>query len=133
MPANKKPKKAHKKKRIAIPVLGVQLDESQKQSIELAARIQLDKLFRGVLDVAGWNTLAAHFNLAWATNNGKGFDGAMASLESIRARQRRTGKYGATGDEREIIMREFESATDQICSCSDVQIKIGIKYVMDHA
>lgn len=128
MATSKKPRKKYKPRPIARP-----LADWQRRDIESAARIHVNKLWNGTLDAQGWNTIAAHFNMASLASNGRLCNEGMAALESIRERQRRTGKYGATGDERASIMADFETGVQFIGGLSDVRLLKTIEEIYRRA
>ena len=125
MATSKKPRKAYKPKGIARP-----LTQDQSRDLDLAARVHVNKLWLGTLDEQGWNTLAALINVAAVIDNDGQFDGAVRILESIRARQIRTGKYGATGYERNTFMDLFNDAVDLVCRSSNKKLAESLQTVI---
>lgn len=92
------------------------------RDLELAARVHVNKLWHGELDAQGWNTLAAHLNMCHILARDDRFSAAMQALESIRQRHVKTGVYGATGDERRVIMEQFNRAVEYLGSRTDKQV-----------
>ena len=124
MATNKKPRKAYHPKGVARP-----LSVDQRRELELAARVHANKLWMGTLDEQGWNTLAAHINVCAIIADDNRFSPAVTVLESIRQRHDATGIYGANGDERKILMEQFNAAVEYLGGRSDLQLARAIKEV----
>ncbi len=122
MATSKKPRKAYRSK-------GVALTPGQKRDMELAVRIHIHKLWLGALDSPGWNTLAAHLNVCAIIANDGRYEPAMAALDAIRDRKSRTGVYGATGDERNLLMDQFNDAVEYLSGKTDMQVANAVQAV----
>jgi len=124
MATSKKPRKQYKPKGVARP-----LSNDQRLDLELAARVHVNKLWNGTLDEQGWNTLAAHINVCAIIAQDNRFQSAVDALESIRQRQIRTGSYGATGDERRVMMDQFNAAVEYLGGRTDKQVAEAVQTV----
>jgi len=124
MATSKKPRKAYRPKGVARP-----LSNDQRRDLELAARVHVNKLWNGTLDAQGWNTLAAHLNVCAVLSQDGRFQPAMDALESIRQRQIRTGVYGATGEERGVVMEQFNQAVGYLGGRTDRQVAKAVQTV----
>lgn len=125
MPANKKPRKPHKSKPCGLP-----LTRSQRTSLELATRMEIDSLYRGRLTETGWHTLAAHFSVL-SVSLGSRFEQAMHALQAIAERAKRTHKWGATGDERRHIIQAYNDSISNFLRLSDDTIRRALNKTMD--
>lgn len=122
MATSKKPRKAYRQK-------GVALMPGQKRDLELAVRIHIHKLWTGTLDSPGWNTLAAHINLCAIIAKDDRYQPAMDALDAIKARKIRTGVYGATGDERKLLIDQFNDAVEFLSGRTDMQVAHAVQAV----
>lgn len=116
MATSKKPRKAYRAKPVGIPLNG-----SQKLRLELASRTHIDALYRGELTDFGWHTVMAHFFLLEHAL-GRPITQAVDALQSMAARAKRTGKLGATGDERKAIIEAYNEYTPQMMRLHDATI-----------
>lgn len=120
MPTSKKPRKPHKPKPCGTP-----LNKTQRLQLELATRTQIDALYHGRLTEKGWHTLAAHFNVLTMAFGSK-FQPAMDALQSIAERAKRTGKIGATGDERKLVVDTYNESINDFLRLSDDTVRRAI-------
>lgn len=130
MATNKKPRKAYRPKDIARP-----LTPDQRRNLELSARVHANALWLGHLTDEGWNTLVALFNVVYVAAEEKSpsileqASNALRQLVAIKTRYDKTGKFGATGDERKSIMDAFNATSEFLMTRTDAQLARSIKTV----
>ena len=100
------------------PVLSY-LPKSDRMTIEIMSHVMIDKLVSGIFDELDANTIAYELNitrrLAVIGNHEpikQAADECMSAYQSIRARQLRTGKWGANGEEYQTLRKYLGDLSD---------------------
>ena len=111
MAKNARPKKKYKQKRVfGLPKV-FRHDSSADMSLQLIPHAELEKFKTGDADEFTWNTVC--FRLNWGyVMSGDHFDSedaralmesSLAAIRSVNERHQRTGRWGTTGEEFNII------------------------------
>lgn len=95
------------------------LPKAERTTIEIMSRVIVDKLAAGLFDEIDSNTVGYELNICrrLAAIGGheaaiKQSDACIAAFVSIRQRQIRTGKWGATGDEFQTLRQHLGDLAD---------------------
>lgn len=103
------------KKRQPRPVMSW-LPSSERTTLKIMAHVMIEKLAAGLFDEMDDNTLAYTLDVSLYLAMGNGNDEIVQDAEScldvlreIRQRRQRVGKYGASGDEMEVLATRLDA------------------------
>lgn len=140
MPANKRPRKSHRRVQIFSTPIAFRHNAEEETALQLAPHLSLSKFRQGIADEQDWHTLAARVNVGSIAANwhdqseaiGAMNDGLHA-IRSVSARHQRTQAWGITGDELKAI-GEALNLTDEIQKgLTRREMASVIRYVFNNA
>lgn len=113
------------------------LPHSDRMTIEIMSRVMVDKLASGLFDELDANTVAYELNITrrLAVIGGhddfrQKSDACMAAFVGIRQRQMRTGKWGSTGEEFQILCQHLGGLADYFSRQSVHSIESARQWVL---